>query len=272
MKTLCVLGIVGGWILASGCAGPAPIKPGSPAFFWAVANESYRTGDLLKTDATLLELSAGSHEFAARAQTWQMIVSAGVSQGLWELADAYQDGSQVTAAGFRGEASRLRSMAANTSLEFTQAVRNSCEIEGASVQLAFSFPTGSVERPPALAKISAGSWLPDSGREELERAMLKRGVIRAVSAAVGSPDDPATAMRAFLSPTVQVQRDTFFFQMARLLFEQAGLFDAKHLDRPDRQAVMYQVALAALRSIDQSEDAEALAARIHNALNKLRVV
>src|SRR5690348_18135548 len=106
MKTLWVSGICAAWILTSGCAGPAPIKPGSPAFFWAVANESYRTGDLLKTDSTLVELSAGNHELAARAQVWQMVVSAGVSRGLWELADAYQAGSQVTAAGFRTEASR----------------------------------------------------------------------------------------------------------------------------------------------------------------------
>lgn len=269
MKTLGVLGIVAVWIAASGCAGPAPIKPGSPAFFWAVANESYRTGDLLKTDATLLELSTGNHEFAARAQIWQMVVSAGLSQGLWELADAYQAGSEVTPARFRNEASRLRSMAANKALEFTQAVRNTCEDRDSAVQLAFGFPPGSIERLPALAKISAGTWLPDAGREELERATLQRGVIRAVSAAVGSPDDPSTAVKSFVSPTIQVPRQTFFFYMARFLYEQAGLFDAKHIDRPDRQMVMYQVALAALRSIDQSDDAEALAARIHNAIKKL---
>lgn len=269
MKTLCAVGIIGVCLMASGCAGPEPIKPGSPAFFWAVANESYRTGDLLKTDATLVELSAGNHEFAARAQIWQMVVSAGVSRGLWELADAYQSGSQVTTTGFRSEASRLRSMAANATLEFTQAVRNSCEIPDANVKLAFGFPPGSPDLPPELAKISAGSWFPDAGREAVERAMLKRGVTQAVSAAVGNPQDPAAALKVFEVQPVQVPRQTFFYQMANLLYEQSGLFDAKHIDRPDRQMVMYQVALAALRSIDQAEDAEALAARIHAAIKKL---
>lgn len=269
MKTLWVVGIVAAWLGASGCAGPEPIKPGSPAFFWAVANESYRTGDLLKADATLVELSAGNHEFAARAQIWQMVVSAGVSRGLWELADAYQSGSEVTPAGFRAEASRLRSMAANSSLEFTQAVRNACEVQDEPVKLAFGFPPGLAERPPALAQIAAGLWLADAGRETLERAMLERGVILAGSAAVGKPDEPIAAMQAFLAKPVAVPRHTFFYQMANLLFEQSGLFDASHINRPDRQAVMYQVALAALRSIEQSDDAEALAARIHNALNKL---
>ena len=264
-----VLGIAAVSILAYGCAGPPPIKPGSPAFFWAVANESYRTGDLLKTNATLAELSAGDHEFAARAQIWQMVVSAGVSRGLWELADAYQAGSEVTPARFRNEASRLRSMAANISLEFTQAVRNSCEVKDASIPLAFGFPPGSVEPPPALAKIASGAWLPDEGREALERAMLKRGVILAASAAVGQPADPVAAMKMFVAQPVQVSRQMFLYQMASLLYEQSGLFDAKHIDRPDRQAVMYQVALAALRSLEQSDEAEALATRIHDALKKL---
>ena len=269
MKTLCVSGMVAAAILTSGCAGPALIKPGSPAFFWAVANESYRTGDLLKADATLAELAEGNHEFAARAQIWQMVVSAGVSRGLWELADAYQAGSQVTPAGFRGEASRLRSMAANTSLEFTQAVRNSCEVPDASVQFAFGFPPGSPDLPPALTKISTGTWLPDAARETLERAMLERGVIEAISAAVGHPKDPAAALKVFQTPPVQVPRQTFFYQMADLLYQQTGLFDTKHLDRPERQMVMYKVALAALSSIDQADDAEALAARIHEAIKKL---
>jgi hypothetical protein len=269
MKTRCVVGIVAAALLASGCAGPAPIKPGSPAFFWAVANESYRTGDLLKTDATLVELAKGDHEFAARAQVWQMVVSAGVSRGLWELADAYQEGSQVSPAGLRSEASRLRSMAANTALEFTQAVRNSCEIPDKSVPLAFGFPPGSPDLPPDLAKVSAGTWLADAERETLERAMLKRGVIEALSAAVGNPKDPAAALQAFQTRPVQVSRQTFFYQMASFLYEQTGLFDAKHIDRPDRQMVMYKVALAALSSIDQADDAEALAARIHEAIKKL---
>ena len=269
MKTLCVGGILAAAILASGCAGPAPIKPGSPAFFWAVANESYRTGDLLKTDSTLVELASGNHEFAARAQIWQMVVSAGVSRGLWELADAYQAGSEVTPAGFRSEASRLRSMAANISLEFTQAVRNSCEIPDPSVQLAFGFPPGSADVPPELTKISSGTWLPEAARETLERAMLEQGVIEAISAAVGSPKDPTAALKAFQTRPVQVPRQTFFYQMADLLYQQTGLFDAKHIDRPDRQMVMYKVALAALSSIDQADDAEALAARIHEAIKKL---
>lgn len=270
MKTLCVTGMAAAAILASGCAGPAPIKPGSPAFFWAVANESYRTGDLLKTDATLVELAAGNHEFAARAEIWQMAISAGVSRGLWELADAYQAGSQVTPAGFRSEASRLRSLAANITLEFTQAVRNSCEIPDGSVELAFGFPPGSSTRPPDLARVSSGTWLPDADREALERAMMTRGVIEAVSSAVGSPKDPSGAQRAFQTRPMQVPRQTFFYQMASLLYQQAGLFDAKHIDRPDRQMVMYTVALAALSSIDQADDAEALAARIHESIKKLR--
>lgn len=271
MKPLCILGVIGASVLATGCSsGPPPIKPGSPAFFWAVAKESYRTGDLLKTDATLLELGRTENEFGARARTWQLVVSAGVAQGLWELADAYQDGSRISPARLRNEAASLRSLASNTALEFTQAVHNEILTNPKGpVRFAFGFPPGTVARPPDLAKVAAGIWLGDSEREALRKGMLQRGVIEAVSAAVGSPGDPAMALGAFQRQDVQIAREIFFYEMAKLLYAQSGLFDAKHLDRPERLAVMCREALAALRAIPETEETLALGEQIQKTLKKL---
>src|SRR5215469_14234195 len=97
MKTRSVLPIAAAGLMMVACSsGPPPIKPGSPAFFWAVAGESYRTGDLLKTQSTLRELSQGDNEFSGRARIWHLVVSAGVMKGLSDLADAYQAGSELT--------------------------------------------------------------------------------------------------------------------------------------------------------------------------------
>ena len=264
MKTSSVLQLVAVSSLLSGCAGgPALIKPGSPAFFWAVAQESYRTGDLLKAQATLLELGSGDSEFAERARTWHMVVSAGVAQGLTELADAYQDGSRVTAGRFRQESVKLRSMAASAALEFTQDVHNINELEKTGAfRLAFGFPPGSVARPADLAKVAGGTWLGDSDREALQRATLQRGVILAASRAVGSPDDPSVALASFQVADVQIPRETLLFGVARMLYDESDLFGPKHLDRPERLMVMCREAQEALSSIPETEGVKALGADI----------
>ena len=261
-----------GW--AIGCSsGPPSPKPGSPGFFWAVARESYRTGDLVKTNSTLVELSRSENEFTARARVWQLVVSAGVSQGFSELADAYEAGARMNLTSplrFRNQTANLRSMAASAALEFTQAVRETVDFDkGPNVQLAFGYPNGSTAQPEGLKKISNGIWLPDSEREALQAALLQRGVLLAVSRAVGSPDDPAKAQAVFQTAEVRIPRSTFLFGMGKLLYEESDLFGPERMDRPNRLLSMCGEALKALQSIPETEDTKMLAGEIQSAIKKL---
>ena len=270
MKTRSVLLIATVSMLAAGCSsGPPPIKPGSPAFFWAVARESYRTGDLLKTQATLRELSVGDHEFAGRARIWHLVVSAGVMQGLGDLADAFQAGSEVTAVRFRQEAASLRSRAASTALEFTQAVHEMQPEKAAVVRLAFEFPAGDPAVPGGLGTVSRGGWPADTEREALQRAVLQRGVILAVSRTVGRPDDPAAARTLFQGPAAQVSRETFFFGLAQLLYKGSDLFGPTRLDRSERQLVMCREALETIQLIPETDDTRVLASQIRATLKTI---
>lgn len=259
--------------IATGCSsGPPPIKPGSPAFFWAVARESYRTGDLVKTDATLLDLGQTDSPFAAPARVWQLVVSAGLTKGYSELADAYEAGGRrdpANATSFRRQACNLRSLAATTALEFAQAVHNMTETDqNAKVLLSFGFPPGSAVRPEALAKLSGGTWLPDSDRDSLLTAMLQRGVLLAASGAVGSPDDPIKALAAFQTAEVRIPRETFLYGMAKLLYQEASLFSPLGMDRQDRFVLMCRAAIETLQAIPQTKDTEALAAEIRETLRQ----
>ena len=57
MKSPSVLLITLGFGLGIGCSGGSPRpKPGSAGFLWAEAKQSYRIGDLLKTDSILFGL------------------------------------------------------------------------------------------------------------------------------------------------------------------------------------------------------------------------
>jgi len=148
MKAAWFLLVVFASAIATGCSsGPPPIKPGTPAFFWAVAKESYRTGDLVKADATLLDLSQTDSVFAAPARVWQLTVAAGMTHGYAALADAYDAGSRANAANavsFHRQATNLRSLAATTALEFAQSLHNMAQTDqNARVLLAFGFPPGS---------------------------------------------------------------------------------------------------------------------------------
>lgn len=257
----------------SGCSsGPPSPKPGSPAFFWAVARESYRAGDLVKTNSILLELAKGQNEYSARAEIWHLMLSAGLSQGYSELADAYDAGARTNLTSplrFRNEACALRSLAANTALEFTQAVHNLADDSAAKLPLAFAYPGGSAAEPEGIRRISSGVWISDPDRESLQTAMLERGMLQTVSRAVGSPDDPVRALAVFQSPSVQIPREALLFQMAGLLYEESGLFGPKRMDRPNRRLLMCSEALRALRSLPPGDNSTRLAAEIQSTVKKI---
>jgi hypothetical protein len=273
MKFPSVLLITLGFGSAVGCSsGPPRPRPGSAAFLWAEAKQSYRIGDLLKTDSILLELRATENAYAADARIWQLIVSAGLTQGFSELADAYESGSRHDTANpllFRNQADKLRSFAATAALEFAQAVHNiTSSDKDESIKLAFEFPAGSAVPPEEVLKISYGVWPRDLDREPVETAMLRRGVLRAVSAAVGQAEDPASALGAFQRAAGCVPREVFISGMAGLLYEQSDLFGARRMNRPDRFILMCRAAREALQSIPRSSETNELALQIESALKK----
>ena len=264
-RAVLILAVVS--ILVAGCSsGPPPIKPGSPAFFWAVARESYRTGDMLKAQSTLRELSQGDNEFAARARILHLVVSAGVMKGLGDLASAYQSGSDVNPTGFRSHAANLRGMAASAAMEFTQAAFEAQAAHMALAPLSFGFPPGSTAAPIELEKVSCGTLLSDAEQETLQRAMLERGVILALTRALGETDS-VKAKALFLGAEAPIEKNTFFFGMAKLLYEGSELFCAKRMGRPERQAVMCKEALETVKALPETEETRALAAEIQSAIN-----
>lgn len=276
MKTASTLFIVVALGLATGCTpgGRRAAQPGTAAFSWAEAQDGYRTGDLLKTDHALLKLAGTESAFTAQARVWQLVVSAGLTDGFSGLADAYEAGSLRAGAGsmrFRTEASKLRSAAATTALEFAQAIHNTAETAVSpdqNVTFAFGFPPGSAVPPEGLLKISSGVWLGDSARQLVERSMLQRGVLRAVSAAVGFPEDAAKARVFFETSPLTMPHEAFVTSMAGLLYEQSELFGPRRMDRPERLKLMCHEALTALQSLPLTEDRKELITKIQGSLKK----
>ena len=262
------------WACTSCSTGPQPPAPGSPAFIWAAAKQTYKTGDFRKTSENLMQLVRTESEFAARARPWAAAMSAGLAQGYLDLAQAYEDGakaSRLNPTPFRKQVSMLQSLGSSSALEFAETVhllldKNKDE----DVALAFDYPTGSMTEPANLRKVSAGMLMQDSEAEQLWNAMLQRGVVRTVGQMTGTPDDAARTLELFKAGEPKVARPAFLFGLAKSLNDVSALYGPTRLDQPQRLRLLCQQALDALNATPATKDTKALKDKIEAALKKTR--
>lgn len=260
--------------LAISCAtGPQPPRPGTPAFFFGAAQQTFKAGDLLKTNDDLLEVLQTENEFTAKARVWEIALSAGLVRGADELAAAYESGARVNRANptpFRKNITQLRALAGHSALDLAQQVHVLLGKEkGAQIALEFPFPPGSAVEPVALRKIYAGVIMQDAEAAGLETAMLERGVVQSVCKLVGQPDDPAKSLDLFKAAPVEVNREAFLFAAAKLLFDESDLFGSRKIDQPARLKVMLDEAAEALGAVPDSKEKKELSDKIQAAVKKL---
>jgi len=152
---------------ATSCStGPAPPRPGTPAFYWASAQEAYRNGDFQKADTSLSEIVGTDSEFTVRARPWQLVISAGLAQGFSEMADNYELGGRMNRENpmpFHKQVTTLRSLANAAAMELTENFHGFLQKDKApTVQLSFAFPAGNAAQPAALKKVATGMMIQDS--------------------------------------------------------------------------------------------------------------
>src|SRR3954466_8010336 len=275
MRTQFVLLSVAAGILATSCSrGPEPPKPGTPAFLWNAAKATYRSGDFVKTNETLQQLTQTENEFTARARPWSIVVAAGLAQGDAETGDAYEAGARANRANptpFRKEVNQLRSRASAAAVEFAEGVHTFLEKDkGSTVLLAFENPTGAAAQPGGLRKVSSGAWIQDSERELLLTSMLQRGVLRSAGRVAGSPDDPAKTLEILKSGEAQAPRPVFLPGVAKMLYDNSELFGSVKMDQPNRLRLLCQEATEALQGVPESKETKALTTKIQAALKKIK--
>jgi len=257
-----------GWMAVSCSTGPRPPEPGTPAFFWGAAQQTYKSGDLL-------EILQGDNDFTAKARVWEIALSAGMVQGAEDLVTAYESGMRLNRANpgpFRRNISQIRNLSGHSALDLAQQVHTLLAKEkGPQISLEFAFPPGSAVEPAALRKVYAGILLQESEAASLQTAMLERGVVQAVCKLVGSPDDPAKSLELFKTAPVQVKREVFLLAAANILYDESAIFGANKLDQPLRLKALCDEALGALGAIPETKDTKALADRIHTALKKAKI-
>jgi hypothetical protein len=254
-------------------SGPQPPQPGTPAFFWAAAGETYRAGDEVKTSEHLQRiLSLSENEYSARARAWDTVISSGLAQGYIELADAWEAGARANRPNptpFRKQVSTLRGLASAAAIQFTEDIHKLVEADKSPrIQLGFTFPAGAAAAPAGLKRVAGGIQVQDSERDVIQAAMLQRGVLLSACAAVGSRGDAAGAQERLKAGSYLASRDTYLLAAAQSLSDESELFTGTKLDLPNRLKMMSQEAMKVLAAIPPSKETKAISDKIEARLKK----
>ena len=272
---LSLCAVSGAFLLAVSCGstGPQPPQPGSPAFIWGVARDSYKAGDYATANENLAKLAQGKSEFATRAAPIQLLLGTGMAKGYIDLAAKFDTGAKANRNNpgvFRKQMSAFRSQARALSTQTLETVHQQMNNwKDEKITLAFPFPAGSLDEVEALKKVTQGLVMQPSEIDKVAQEMLQRGVVQVASRIAGSPKDAAKAKAAFAAEDTQVPREQFVLAIAGALYEISDLFSPTKMDEPDKMRQLCTEALQSLESVPQSKERKDLAEKIQKALKKV---
>jgi hypothetical protein len=266
--TMLVAGAAG---LTFSCSTSTAPQPGTPAYFWAAAKETFAANDYAKTSEHLDKILASDNEYTARARPWALILISGTARGYMDLADNFEYGVKAKKAdpgGFRKCISNSRSTAGRLGLQFAEAFMRFQKGKDDPIVLGFNFPSGSAAAVPEFARASIGQPLLPTEIESAQRHAIERGILLQTCAAVGAPDDTAKALDLFKSGNAQVSRTTFLAGMADSLYDQAQLYGPRKLDDPEKLKIFSNLAMSALKDVPETKQTKELSAKLQRGMKK----
>lgn len=252
--------------------GPSPPAKGTPAFYWAAAQENYKTGDYIKASEQLEQLTKSDNEYSARAWPWRLVLLSGLAQGYIDLADHFEYGARANKANpspFRKYVSDYRSNAQRLTLQFAEAYKTFEKKLPEKMELAFDPPMGTANQPAVLTKVSNGILATPGEIEPAQRDMLRRSVLLSACRAAGSPKDAAKLAELLKSGQAAVPRNVFVQAMAESLVDQAALFERQKLDLPDRRKFFLSNAIEALKTLPESKEIKEVRLKAESGLKKM---
>jgi hypothetical protein len=262
-------------LLTISCSsGPAAPEKGTPPFYWAAANETFATGDYIKTLEHLDSLLKTDNQYTAQAYPWYLVLSTGMTHGYIELADRFETGARMSkenSGSFRRQVSTYRGLARAMTLPFVEKFqafqKNNKDTE---IQLGFPYPSGSQGEPISVSRVAGGILPPEAELETAQAAELKRTVLLATARATGSGDDTTKAQALFKAGPVKVSRAVFMQAMADALYDHAMLFQQKKMDEPQRMKLMLSQAAGALTAVPGNKAVKELSTKIDKAQKTLK--
>ncbi len=258
-------------LLLCACSSQRGPVQGSPEWLYAAARDSYTAGDLEKATDHLGKIEQqGNNPFVPRARPWRMVIEAGLANAQLEVGQAYTDGWAHSGA-HKNEFFKQKTAHFKEARRHTLHLVESYDalVKGPvapSILLDFAFPKGSGAPVTELDRVYKGMKLVEEQRDAADQKVANRGMVRAVSSVVTTPDDVAGAQKAMEAGKVEVSSSRFLAGMATALDKLSGVFDRKGLDESDKVKILRERALdAAKRAMELKPEAG-----VETALKKLQ--
>lgn len=253
--------------------GPAPPKPGTPAFFWAVAKSAYQKGDFQAAMKNLNRILATENDYKRRAQIWETVLDSGIARGEMEWADILDEGRPAAKAreiDFRRLANEARALAGQSAMRFADTAHKLMpDLTEEEVELPFGIPDVNKDRPVEVERILKGLLPMPAEAERLHNLMMRRGVLLSVIAVADPGGDIEKARALFSQPEPKVRREQFLFFLATQFTELSQLFAPKKLDRAARVKLFLDEAKEALAPVPKSPERDKLQKKIAEYEKKL---
>lgn len=253
--------------------GPPPVKPGSPAFYWHSAEESYKKGDFAKVVDQLGNITSGDTEYRNRARVWLMAISAGLARADMEWADVMEKGGKAARTGqleFRKQTSQARSAANQHALRLVELSHQyKATVKDAEIPFGYGLPSVSADKPPEFERTAKGISLNAAETEKGRAAMEQRGVVLAMARFAGAGEDLKRAADLLAKEDLKLPRDKFVLTLAGELTEVTDLYLPKKLDQSGRAHLFCKEAKEALDQVAPSKESKELAKRIDAIVKKL---
>jgi hypothetical protein len=258
---------VGIILCSAGCSsGPSAPQPGTPEFIWSAAKTTYAAGDYIKADDNLSQLAKGTSEFAVRSRPLAIVLTSGIAKAYVDLADNFEAGAKANRGNptpFRRQVNLFRSQASSAAMQTAEAVHEFFQSNPPdSVPLALGYPSGSAAEPVSLQRVAKGMILPDAEIETLQKEMIQRSVLLAMTRAVGAGEDTAKSLEILKGANATVAKPVFALETAKVMLDLADLYSPKQLDEPNRLSVLTGEIDEVLQAAPAGKDTKDAAAKL----------
>ena len=228
----------------------------------------------MRASENLTKLTGSDNEYRTRANAWLAVLSAGMTKGYLEIAEAYDAGAHANHDNpliFRRQAGNVRTMAKGTLLQFAEAMHYfNDKGKDPNVEFEFGAPSGRLADIPNLIKVAKGVMPPPADAESTQTTAVQKGVVWSTAHAVGAGEDASKAADLFKTSPVQVPREKFMLGMATALADEADVFGPKQLDEPQRLKMVCTEALDALKQVPDSKEAKEARVKIEKLLKTIK--
>jgi hypothetical protein len=264
-----LLALISANLILNSCSSDSAPQPGTPAFDWGAAKQTFAAGDYAKTLDNLDKVIATENEFTARARPWVLVLTSGMARGYMELGDRFEAGARANKADpgtFRRSMNLYRGQAGRMALHFAEVFGKFQGTKDDTIPLAFSYPTGNPAPPLVLTKVASGIIPTAADVETAEKQNIARAVLLSACSAAGATDDPAKTQEILKTPDAKVSRAVFVTAMANALFEQSQFYSRQKLDDPEKMKIFCTRAQDALKTVPESKESKDLGGKIEKTL------